>query len=101
LFPDALSPVLKGRSKDRLSYDEFLYICQQARRKLGLRRPKRERKLPQLLGQADLKRFFRVIQDCGDVEHEIMLKFLFFSAVAVSLDAVEQAYQEALQRVSI
>src|SRR5260370_9161374 len=70
--------------KDRLSYDDFLYVCQQARRKLGLRRPKRERKLPQLLAEADLKRFFRVIQDCGDVEHEIMLKFLFFTAVLVS-----------------
>ena len=57
--------------KDRLSYDDFLYVCQQARRKLGLRRPKRERKLPQLLAEANLKRFFRVIQDCGDVEHEI------------------------------
>ena len=70
--------------KDRLSYDGFLYVCQQARRRLGLRRPKRERKLPQLLTEADLKRFFRVIQDCGDVEHEIMLKFLFFTAVRVS-----------------
>src|ERR1700751_1365591 len=70
--------------KDRLSYDDLLYVCQQARRKLGLRRPKRERKLPQLLGEADLKRFFRVIQDCGDVEHEIMLKFLFFTAIRVS-----------------
>jgi integrase len=70
--------------KDRLSYDDFLYVCQQARRKLGLHRPKRERKLPQLLAEADLKRFFRVIQDCGDVEHEIMLKFLFFTAVRVS-----------------
>ena len=65
--------------KDRLSYDDFLYVCQQARRKLDLRRPKRERKLPQLLAEVDLKRFFRVIQDCGDVEHEIMLKFLFLT----------------------
>ena len=70
--------------KDRLSYGDFLYICQQARRKLGLRRPKRERKLPQLLGEADLKRFFRVIQDCGDVGHEIMLKFLFFKEALVN-----------------
>jgi integrase/recombinase XerD len=70
--------------KERLSYDDFLYVCQQARRKLSLRRPKRERKLPQLLPEAELKRFFGVIQDCGEVEHEIMLKFLFFTAVRVS-----------------
>ena len=70
--------------KERLSYDEFLYVCQQARRKLRIRRPKRERTLPQLLPEAELKRFFGVIQDCGEVEHEIMLKFLFFTALRVS-----------------
>src|SRR5881396_1722777 len=70
--------------KDRLSYDDFIYVCQQARRKLGLRKPKRERKLPQLLPETELKKFFRVIQDCGDFQHEIMLKLLFFTAVRVS-----------------
>jgi integrase/recombinase XerD len=70
--------------KERLDYDEFLYVCQQARRKLGLRRPKRHRKLPQLLSESDLKRFFRAIQECGDVEHEIMLRFLFFTSIRVS-----------------
>lgn len=75
--------VLMAR-KERLDYDEFLYVCQQARRKLGLRRPKRSRKLPQLLSESDLRRFFKAIQECGDVEHEIMLKFLFFTSIRVS-----------------
>jgi len=70
--------------KEHLDYDGFLYVCQQARRKLGLRRPKRHRKLPQLLSESDLKRFFRAIQECGDVEHEIMLRFLFFTSIRVS-----------------
>lgn len=70
--------------KARLSYDEFLYISQQARKKLGLSRPKKERKLPQLLPQAELKRFFQSIQDCGDVQHEILLKLLFYTAIRVS-----------------
>jgi integrase/recombinase XerD len=70
--------------KERLDYDDFLYVCQQARRKLGLSRPKRHRKLPQLLSEPDLKRFFRAIQECGEVEHEIMLKFLFFTSIRVS-----------------
>jgi integrase/recombinase XerD len=81
---EAIAKIVQIARKERLSYDDFLYICQQVRRKLGLRRPKRERKLPQLLGEADLKRSFRVIQDCGDVQHEILLKFLFFTAVRVS-----------------
>ena len=70
--------------KQRLDYDGFLYICQQARRKLGLRKPKKERRLPQLLSEGDLKRFFQFIQDCGDVQHEIMLKLLFYTAIRVS-----------------
>ena len=70
--------------KAGLDYANFLYVCQQARKKLGLKTPKKERKLPQLLSEAALQRFFRVIQDCGDVQHEIMLKFLFYTAVRVS-----------------
>ena len=70
--------------KARLGYDDFLYISQQARKKLGLRRAPKERQLPQLLADADLKRFFRAIQDCGDVQHEILLKLLFYTAVRVS-----------------
>ena len=78
-----VAQVVRIARKERLSYVDFLYVCQQARRKLGLRKPKKERKLPQLLPEADLKRFFRVIQECGDLQHEIMLKLLFYTAVRV------------------
>lgn len=70
--------------RERLGYADFLYVCQQARKKLGLKRPSKERKLPKLLREADLKRFFHVIADCGNVQHEIMLKLLFYTAVRVS-----------------
>jgi integrase/recombinase XerD len=70
--------------KERLDYDAFQYVCQEARKKLGLRRPKRGRSLPKLLSESDLKSFFRAIQQCGNVEHEIMLRFMFFTSVRVS-----------------
>lgn len=79
-----VAQIVRLARKERLSYDDFRYICQQARRKLGLRKPKRERKLPQLLPESELKRFFRCLQECGDLQHEIMLKLLFFTAVRVS-----------------
>ncbi len=79
-----VAQVVRLTRKERLSYDDFLYVCQQVRKKLGLRKPKRERKLPQLLPEADLKNFFRVLAQCGDLQHEIMLKLLFFTAVRVS-----------------
>ncbi len=49
-----------------------------------MRRPRAERRLPKLLPEADLKKLFRVIQKCGNGQHEIMLKLLFFTAVRVS-----------------
>jgi integrase/recombinase XerD len=81
---EVIAQLIRLARKERLSYDEFRYVCQQARRKLGLKKPRRERKLPQLLPEAELKRFFRVLQECGDLQHEIMLKLLFFTAVRVS-----------------
>src|SRR5215831_15774797 len=93
--PDFVAPSERAKShvvgqivrlarKERLDYADFLYVCQQARRKLGLRKPRKERKLPQLLPEADLRRFFQVLQECGDLQHEIMLKLLFYTAVRVS-----------------
>jgi site-specific recombinase XerD len=75
---------LRLARKERMDYADFVYVCQQVRKKLGLKRPQRERKLPQLLSETDLKRFFKVIQECGHLQHEIMLKFLFYTAVRVS-----------------
>jgi Site-specific recombinase XerD len=70
--------------KERLNYDDFLSACQQVRKKLGLRRPERQQKLPQLLPATVLTRFFQVIEECGDVQHEMMLKLLFYTAIRVS-----------------
>ena len=71
--------------KARLGYDDFLYISRNkpARSWACAGHPKK-RRLPQLLAEADLKRFFRAIQDCGEVQHEILLKLLFYTAVRVS-----------------
>jgi integrase len=76
-------PVRLAR-KERLGHPDFIHICQQARSNLGLLKPEKEHKLPQLLSEADFKRFFRVLQGCGDLQQEIMLKLLFYTAVRVS-----------------
>jgi integrase len=80
---EAVAVLVRAARRARLNYDGFLYVCQQARRKLKLTRPQREQKLPHLLPDAALKRFFQVIQECGDVQHEILLKLLFYTAVRV------------------
>ena len=76
--------ILKIVRTERLDYAGFLDVCQRVRVKAGLSRPKPQRKLPQLLSDADLKHFFQAIQDAEVVEHEIMLKFLLFTSLRVS-----------------
>jgi integrase/recombinase XerD len=70
--------------EERLNYDDFNYVCKQARKELELSRPPRGRVLPKLLSDSDLHRFFSAIQASQNVEHEIMLKFLLFTSVRVS-----------------
>jgi integrase/recombinase XerD len=79
-----VAKIVRLSRRERLDYDGFLYVCQQARRKLGLRRSRKARLLPKLLSGAELKRFFDEIEACGDLEHEIMLRLLFYTAVRVS-----------------
>lgn len=81
---EIVAQLVRMARKARLGYDDFLYVSQQARKKLGLRRMRKERRLPQLLPKTELKRFFRVIQECGDVQQEILMKLLFYTAVRVS-----------------
>lgn len=80
---EVINQLVRLARKERLTYDEFGYICQQARRKLSLKKPKRERRLPQLLTGEELHRFFKAVADGGQVQHEIMLKLLMFTAVRV------------------
>ena len=80
---EIVEKIVRLARKERLSYDDFIYICQQARKKLGLKKPRKEKRLPQILSETDLKKFFQIISDCGNLQHEIMLKLLFFTAVRV------------------
>jgi integrase/recombinase XerD len=70
--------------KERLDYSTFLDVCQRVRKSVGLKRPKKQKTLPKLLSESDLKAFFKTVENCGNVEHEVMLRLLFFTAIRVS-----------------
>jgi integrase/recombinase XerD len=76
--------ILRIVRREHVDYASFLDICQRVREKAGLKRAKPQRKLPQLLSDADLKRFFQAIQDAQVIEHELMLRFLLFTSLRVS-----------------
>jgi integrase/recombinase XerD len=70
--------------KERLDYSTFLDVCQRVRKVAGLKRPKKQRTLPKLLSASDLQAFFKTVENCGNVEHEVMLRLLLFTAIRVS-----------------
>ena len=70
--------------KERLDYSTFLDVCQRVRKSVGLKRPKKQKTLPKLLSESDLKAFFKTVENCGNVEHEVMLRLLFFTAIRVN-----------------
>lgn len=81
---EIIDDLVRACKKARLEYDDLIYIFRRARKKLKVSRPKRGRVLPKVLSEVDLRRFFEGIQSCGNVEHEIMLKLIFFTALRVS-----------------
>jgi integrase/recombinase XerD len=80
----AIAQLVRTARAERFTSDEFLYVVQQARKKLKLTKPKRSKKLPQILSEHDLQRFWDAIQKCANPQHEIMLKLLFVTGIRVS-----------------
>jgi integrase/recombinase XerD len=76
--------ILRIVRREHVDYASFLDICQRVREKAGLKRAKPQLKLPQLLSDVDLKRFFLAIQGGEVIEHELMLRFLLFTSLRVS-----------------
>jgi integrase/recombinase XerD len=81
---DVVKKMVRIARQHRLNYDDFVYVCQQVRLKLKLKKPKKERRLPELLSAPELKKFFRTVEKCGDLQHELLLKLLLYTAVRVS-----------------
>jgi site-specific recombinase XerD len=81
---EAVKKIVRVVRQHRLSYDAFIAVCQQVRLKLKMEKPKKERKLPELLSLTELKKFFKTVQKCGDTQHELMLKLMLYTAVRVS-----------------
>jgi integrase/recombinase XerD len=68
----------------RLTYEQFAVICRAVRKEMELVRPRRSRRLPKLLPEASLKAFYNAVDQSGNLQHQIMLRLLFYTAVRVS-----------------
>jgi integrase/recombinase XerD len=76
--------VFRKLKEHHFDYEELRYIFRVVRKRLQVKRPKSKRTLPKVLTEVELRRFFQTIEDCGNIEHQIMLRLLFFTAIRVS-----------------
>jgi len=70
--------------RHRLDYVTFQSVCKAVRKEAGLRRPPRSRRLPRLLPEESLRKFYEAVDGSGNLQHQIMLRLLFCTAVRVS-----------------
>lgn len=68
----------------RLNYDTFRVAAHDARKHLGLKEPKRGRRLPKLLPESSLQKYFAAVEASPNLQHTIMLRLLFYTAVRVA-----------------
>ncbi len=70
--------------REGLDYAAWRYIARQVRTKCDLRPPKKPKRLPQILTADQFHRFYGVVDQAQDVQHGLMLRLLFYTAVRVS-----------------
>jgi integrase len=70
--------------KAGLDYEGWRYVAKQVRKECDLKPAKKGRKLPRILTTDRFRRFYEVVDQADDVQHALMLRLLFFTAVRVS-----------------
>lgn len=70
--------------KAGLTYDDWRYVARQVRRKCDLHPDKKPKKLPRVLTADQFRAFYKAVDEADDVQHSLMLRLLFFTAVRVS-----------------
>jgi integrase len=67
-----------------LSYEDWRYVARHVRRICDLRPATKGRKLPKVLTADEFRRFYAVVDQTKDVQHVLMLRLIFYTAVRVS-----------------
>ena len=70
--------------QEGLDYEGWRYVAKKVRKVCDLRPEKKGRRLPRVLTTEEFRRFYQVVDRAEDVQHALMLRLLFFTAVRVS-----------------
>ena len=70
--------------RDGLTYEDWRYVAKRVRQVCELRPAKKGRRLPKVLTADEFRRFYQVVDRANDIQHALMLRLMFFTAVRVS-----------------
>ena len=70
--------------KEGLDYEGWRYVAKRVRKICELQPLKKGRRLPRVLTTDEFRRFYQIVDRAEDVQHALMLRLLFFTAVRVS-----------------
>jgi integrase/recombinase XerD len=78
---EAIKKIIKIVRKEGWDYEDLRYVYRKIREILDLKPAKKPKKLPRILSEDDFKKFYREIEKADNLQHELMLKLLFFTGV--------------------
>ena len=81
---EIVSQIARIVRKHGLDYEDWRYIGKRVRQSCDLKPKKKGRKLPNVLNADEFRRFYQIVDRADDVQHSLMLRLLFFTAVRVS-----------------
>ena len=70
--------------KEGLDYEGWRYVAKRVRKICELQPVKKGRRLPRVLTTDEFRRFYQIVDRAEDVQHALMLRLLFYTAVRVS-----------------
>jgi site-specific recombinase XerD len=81
---DIVAQIARIVRRAGLDYEGWRYVAKQVRRECELRPARKGRRLPRVMNADDFRRFYAAVDQADDVQHALMLRLLFFTAVRVS-----------------
>ena len=78
---NTIQKIAKIVRQEGWDYYDLRYAYGRVRKQLDLKPTKRTKNLPRLLSDEEVKKFYREIEKADNLQHELMLKLLFFTGV--------------------
>jgi integrase/recombinase XerD len=79
-----VAQIVRLVKREGLDYDGWRYVSKAVRKACQLQPAKKGRRLPKILNADEFRHFYLVVDQAENVQHVLMLRLLFYTAVRVS-----------------